>query len=75
MDEVTRACLNDKRVMKGIGDGEERDSLYSAIQTANDLVIHALTLEGYDAQWLQVTLERKDVAEESICVPNTAARQ
>ncbi len=28
---------------------------------------------GYDAQWLKVTLKKKKVIEESICVPNTAA--
>jgi hypothetical protein len=40
---------------------------------ANDLAIHALTMGGYNAQWLKVILKKKEV-EESICVPNTAAR-
>ncbi len=55
---------------------KETDEVYAAIQTANDLVIHALTLAGYNAQWLQATLEKKNnKSNESICVPNTAARQ
>jgi hypothetical protein len=75
---ITRACLNDKQVMREIGDGKDTDDVLAAIQKANDLAIHALTLAGYDAQWLQATLEKKscdEVAEESICVPNTSARQ
>ena len=60
--------------MKEPGDGKDTDELYKAIQTANDLAIHALTEVGYDAQWLQATLRKKEV-EELICVPNTATQQ
>ncbi len=75
-DGITRAYLNDKQVMNEMGVVKETDEVYAAIQTANDLAIHALTLAGYDAQWLQATLEKKnDESNESICVPNTAARQ
>jgi hypothetical protein len=61
--------------MKAIGDGkDDMDQLYLAIQIANDLAIHALTMGGYDAQWFKVTLKKKEV-EASICVPNTFAQQ
>ena len=67
---ITRACLGDLQVMKELGDSEDMYELYKAIQMANDLAIHALTLAGYNAQWLQATLKKKEV-EELICVPNT----
>ncbi len=73
-DGITRACLGNPQVMKELGDGKDTDELYKAIQTANDLAIHALTVVGYDAQWLQAALRKKEV-EESICVPNTATRK
>ncbi len=50
------------------------DLLYCAIQTANDLASHALTMDGYDAQWLKVMLKKKEV-EQSICVPNTVTQR
>ncbi len=75
-DGITRACLNNKQVMKEMGVVKETDEVYAAIQMANDLAIHALTLVGYNAQWLQATLEKKNnESNKSICVPNTAARQ
>ena len=45
------------------------------MQMEYDLGIHALTLAGYDAQWLQAMLEKKndEVNESKICVPNPAA--
>ena len=73
-DGITPACLGNLQVMKDLGDGKDTDELYKAIQTANDLTIHALTVARYDAQWLQATLKKQEV-EESICVPNTATRQ
>jgi hypothetical protein len=61
--------------MKKIGDGKETDDeTYAAVQTANDLTIFALLNAGYDAHFLQATLQKKEV-EELICVPNTAEQQ
>jgi hypothetical protein len=75
-DGITRACLDDPQVMKAIGDGnKDMDQLYLSIQMASDLAIHALTMGGYDAQWLKATLKKKKWVEESICVPNTVAQQ
>jgi hypothetical protein len=72
---ITRACLDDVQV-KAIGDGnKDTDQLYLAIQMANDLAIYTLTMGGCEAQWLNTTLKKKKVGEESICVPNTAARR
>jgi hypothetical protein len=73
-DGITRTCLNDPHVMKEIGDGKEMDVSYASIQTANNLAIFALSMAGYNAHFLQATLEKKEV-KESVCVPNTAARQ
>jgi hypothetical protein len=50
------------------------DETYAAVQTANNLAVFALSNAGYDAHFLQATLQKKEV-EESICVPNTAKQQ
>jgi len=60
--------------MSELGDGKDTNELNKAIQTANDRADHALTVVGYNGHWLQATLKKKEV-EESICVPNSAARQ
>jgi hypothetical protein len=74
-DGITHTCLNNPQVMKKIGDGKETDDeTYAAVQMANDLAIFALSNAGYDAHFLQATLQKKEV-EESICVLNTAERQ
>jgi hypothetical protein len=73
-DGVTRECLSNPEVMKEHGDGKDTDEPYKAIQTANELAIHALMVAGYDGHWLQSTLKKKEV-DESISVANTAARQ
>ncbi len=73
-DGIIPACLDDPQVMKAIGDSnKDMDQLYLAIQMANDLVIHAPMMDGYNAQWLKAMLKKKEV-EESICVPNTAVQ-
>ncbi len=75
-DGVTCACLDNPQVLKEIGHGnKETDQVYLAIQTTNDLAIHALKMAGYNAQWLKATLKKKKVLEETICVPNTVAQQ
>ena len=46
---LTRACLNDKRVRRSIGDGsEEEQVMYRLIQEANDVATFTLTMCGYD---------------------------
>jgi hypothetical protein len=72
-DGITRACLNDPQVLKEFGDGNDSDQLYYSIQKANELAIHALNTAGYDAQWLEATLNKKAV-EETVCVPNSETR-
>ncbi len=63
-DGITRACLNNPHVMKEIGDGKETDNeTYAAVQRANDLTIFALSNAGYDAHFLQATLQKKEVEE------------
>ncbi len=75
-DGIMRACLNDKQVMKEVGEGKATDEVFAAIQMVNDLTIHALSVVRCDAQWLQTMLEKKsDKDTKSICVPNTAPRQ
>lgn len=45
-----------------------------SIQMVDGLTIFALSMAGYDAHFLQRTLEKKEV-EESIHAPETAAQQ
>jgi hypothetical protein len=69
-DGIARACLDGLQVSKEIGHGnKEMDQVYLAIQMANDLAIHALTMA------LKAKLKTKKVVEEKICVPNSAAQQ
>ena len=64
---ITRACFNNPQVLKEIGDDEDTDQSYCAVQNANDISILALNAAGYNAQWLKVTLNKKEV-EETVCV-------
>jgi hypothetical protein len=48
-----------------------RTQISSTLQSKH----HALTMGGYNAQWLKATLKKKKLVEELICVPNTAAQQ
>ena len=36
---ITRACLDDPQVMKALGDDEDTDKEYAALQIANDLAV------------------------------------
>ena len=47
---LTKKCLNDNKVRKLVGDGdEEYDHLVKIIQEANNLSTHTLTENGYDS--------------------------
>ena len=70
---ITRACLNDLQVLQEIGDNEDTNRLFYAVQNANDLSIGAHNTAGYDAQWLKVTLNEKN-EEERVCVPYSPSR-
>ena len=72
-DGITRACLSNPQVLKEIGDNEDTDRLYYAIQKANDLAVHALNIAGYEAERLEGRINKKEV-EETICVPIPADR-
>jgi hypothetical protein len=57
-DVITRWCLEDKKVTRSAGDGdEEADELHPLIQTANDLAIHALVQAGYNGKLLRATIK------------------
>ena len=74
---ITRACLDDPQVSMALGDDEDTDKEYAAIQTANDLAVQALSRAGYDSQWLQVQLDdnRQQEEVEYITQPHTIERQ
>jgi hypothetical protein len=66
---LTRACLNDKRVRRSIGDGSEEEKvMYRLIQEANDVATFTLTMCGYDgtvlAQQIKPREEMKQLTEE-----------
>ena len=74
---ITRQCLEDKKVKRSVGDGdEEADKLHPLIQTANDLAVHALVKAGYDGKLLRATIQedKHNEAEKIITEPNTVAR-
>jgi hypothetical protein len=55
---LTRACLNDPKVRKSIGDGDdEYAQLLRTIQEANDYAVFALSEAGYDGSALQALLK------------------
>ncbi len=55
---LTRACLNDPKVRKSIGDGDdEYAQLLWTIQEANDYAVFALSEAGYDGSALQALLK------------------
>jgi hypothetical protein len=76
-DGVTCACLKDRQVLCAVGDDAETGESFRNIQAANDHAVHALSLAGFDAQFLQATyVAKKDVEERAtITVPNTRERQ
>lgn len=73
---ITRTCLDNSQVMKGLDNDAESDKEYNLMQTANDLAVQALARAGYDSQWLQVQLnENRKEEEVSITQPYTIERQ
>ena len=55
---LTRACLNDPKVRKSIGDGDDKYAqLLRTIQEANDYAVFALSEAGYDGSALQALLK------------------
>jgi hypothetical protein len=66
---LTRACLNNKRVRKSIGDGsEEEQVMYHLIQEANNIATFTLTMCVCDgtvlAQQIKPHKEMKQLTEE-----------
>jgi hypothetical protein len=54
---LTRQCLNDPKVSKSLGDGDDDfDEYLRSIQVANQLATHALTEGGYNGALLKATL-------------------
>jgi hypothetical protein len=80
MEGVTCACLNNPQpqVLQNLSKDDDDDDamLKWAIQAANDRAIHALKQAGYDAEYLQATLQQ-GVAETDrpITQQNTLAQQ
>ena len=54
---VTKACLEDPKVHKTLGDGDDEEK-YNAIQLGNDLAVWALKEGGYNADSMIGTLKR-----------------
>ncbi len=54
---VTKTCLEDPKVHKTLGDGDNEEK-YNAIQSGNDLVVWALKEGGYNADSMIGTLQR-----------------
>ncbi len=50
---LTKKCLDDTKVLKSVGDGDEGfNQMMLSIQDANDLATHALTEAGYGGEYL-----------------------
>ncbi len=72
---VSRECLNDKKVSKSIGDGdEEHDELCRAIQLANQLAVNTLEEFGYDGSPYKDKIKKRDKII-NITEPHTLERQ
>jgi hypothetical protein len=69
-DGVTCACLKDRQVLCAVGDDAETGESFRNIQAANDHAVHALSLAGFDAQFLQVTYVPKKDVEERATITN-----
>ncbi len=54
---VTKACLDEPKVHKTLGDGDDEEK-YNAIQSANDLAVWALKDGGFNANSMIGTLQR-----------------
>ncbi len=53
----TRACLENKKVLKSLGDGNESyQALLLGIQTSNSIATHTLTSAGYKGSALVATI-------------------
>lgn len=53
----TRACLENKKVLKSLGDGNESyQALLLGIQMSNDIATHTLTSAGYKGSALMATI-------------------
>jgi hypothetical protein len=71
---VTRACLNNPQVLRNISNNGNDDitQLHWSIQAANDRAIHALKQAGYNAKYLQATLQQRAAeTDQPITQPNT----
>lgn len=72
---VSRECLNDKKVRKSIGDGdEEHDELCRAIQLANQLAVHTLEEFGYDGSPYKDEIKKRE-KKINVTEPHTLERQ
>ncbi len=49
---VMHACLKDRQVLLAVGGDVETDESFNNVQAANYHEIHALSLAGFDAQFL-----------------------
>jgi hypothetical protein len=73
---ITRACLDDPKFLRDLGDDGNTNKAYWAVQTANNISIAALKQAGYDANWLKAEFKRSgEEAEHQVTQPNTLARQ
>jgi hypothetical protein len=75
---VTHACLNNPQVLRNISNNGDDDitQLHWSIQAGNDRSIHALKQAGYDAEYLQATLQQRAAeTDQPVTQPNTLAQQ
>jgi hypothetical protein len=73
---ITRACLEDPKVLRELGDDGNTNKAYWAVQTANNNAIASLKQAGYDADWLKAEFQLlPEEDEQQVTEPNTLARQ
>jgi hypothetical protein len=73
---LTRACLDDPKVLHDLGDDGNTNKAYWAVQTVNNKEIAALKQAGYDADWLKAEFKRSESEDEHhVTLPNTLERQ
>jgi hypothetical protein len=72
---ITRACLDDPKVLLDLGDDGNTNMVYWAVQTANNIAIAALNQAGYNANWLKAEFKQSEEEKHQVTQSNTLARQ
>jgi hypothetical protein len=72
---ITRACRDDPKVLRDLGDDGNTNKAHWGIQTANNIAITALKQAGYNADWLKAKIKQSEEEEHQVTQPNTLARQ